>query len=174
MTRPGPSELIEGDCPQVVRLAGPLVLVAFLLAVCACEAAPESSSDTALCDYYAEYQDIALLVAPPQAVNFDALLASGDLPRVEEEARARYDGLDTFLERFGDLVPPLEARAWHASVEDTFKAAQGFFLLLEEAARQRDPEAVGRLLGDPQFGLLVETDQLGRQEQSLFGPCLER
>lgn len=159
---------------RLTRLVQALVLPGLLLAAYACEPAPESNSRTALCDYYADWLDIAFQLQAPQGDSFDALLASGDLRRIEEEAGAGYERLETFLDRFGDLAPPAEARLWHASVEDTASGLQGFFALLEGAARQRDPDDVAMVLDRLQFGLLVEVDQLGRQGEELFRPCMER
>jgi len=127
-----------------------------------------------LCDYYAEWLDVAYQLAAPQEASFDALLASGDLPEIEEQAGAGYERLETFLDRFANLEPPAEAKVWHASVEETARGLQGFFLLLESAAGERDPDAVATVLDRLQFGLLVEVDQIGRQGELLFRPCLER
>jgi len=127
-----------------------------------------------LCDYYAEWLDIAYQLAPPQEASFDALLASGDLREIEEQAGAGYERLERFLDGFDNLAAPPEARVWHASVEDTATALQGFFLMLESTAGQGDAHAVATVLDRLQFGLLVEVDQLGRQGESLFRPCLGR
>lgn len=153
-----------------------LVLTA-ALAGCGAEVGSQESTSAersgcpALREYYAEVMEVVFQLEPPEQDNFYALLESHDLRRIEEVAGAGYERVSNALKGLALIAPPAEARVWHASVQDTGTVIQGFYLMLEGAARERDANAVAMLLDRLGFGLSVEVDQLGREAESLFRPC---